>query len=117
LLDSFLDKRESVARGHADPYPPGSADDPASRPLEYGTDSAEGGHLGGLANQGVTQKLDQVFPCTECGSAAENSGPRRQESRRSLLTLEQVARVCKVAGLAAVRSGTTVPRVPVAEAA
>jgi hypothetical protein len=57
---------------------PRCADDPASRPLERGTDSAEGGHLGGLANQGVTQKLDQVFSCTECGSATENSGPRRQ---------------------------------------
>jgi hypothetical protein len=46
LLGSFLDKRESVARGHADPYPLGSADDPASRPLEWGADSAEGGALG-----------------------------------------------------------------------
>jgi hypothetical protein len=50
--------------------------------------------------QGVTQKLDQVVPCVELSSATENSGPRRQESRRSLVTLEQVARVCKVAGLA-----------------
>jgi hypothetical protein len=77
-LVTFLDKRESVARGYADPYPPAGADDPASGALEWGNDSAEGGHLGGLANQDVTQKLDQVFPCTECGSATENSGPRRR---------------------------------------
>jgi hypothetical protein len=52
----------------------------------------------GLANQDVTQKLDQVFPRTERGNATENSGSRRQESRGSLVTLEQVERVCKVAG-------------------
>jgi hypothetical protein len=97
-------------------HPQTPSDYPASRPLEWGTDSAEGGHSVGLAYEDVTQKVDQVFPHAERSRATGNSAPRRQEGRASLVTLEQPAGVCEVAGLAAVRAGAAAPQVPVAEA-
>jgi hypothetical protein len=80
-----------------------------------GTDSAEGGHFVGLADQGVFPKLDRVSPRLERGCATEDTAPCRQARRRTLFALEQATGVCKVAGPAAVRAGVVVPRVPVAE--